>query len=516
MSGRQSALHRWAPAFVVGATLGAGAWWLRGDLGLRAQPSSEARLPATMVKPAVDLSDAFVNIANATIPAVVSIESRLPPGVAGGGELPDIPEEFRRFFQLPDDHDGRSAPQFAGGTGFVVRPDGYILTNAHVVSGADQVTVTLHDRRALPAQVVGTDPTTDVAVVKVEATGLPVLPLGRSGAVKVGEWVIAIGNPGFGGGSQLDYTVTAGIVSALGRPLQLLGRNQGQNGRFDTRAVSAIENFLQTDAVINPGNSGGPMIDLRGQVVGINSAIASSSGYYQGYGFAVPIDLARRTMEDLIQYGEVRRPVLGVEIVTVGPEDAELYRLPSVSGVLVQNVGKDGPAGRAGLAQGDVIVAVDGQPVGTVGELQQRVAEHRPGDRVTVRFFRGGAGHDVAVTLGESTISGSAKAPAAKPSEQPAGSVLGMQVQDLDDASARRLGFQRGGGAVVTGVDPYGPAGRRGLRPGLRITQIGGREIDDADDVKDELEHLEPGAIASLQLEDPSGARRIVNVRVPR
>jgi len=368
----------------------------------------------------------------------------------------------------------------------------------------------------MPARVVGTDPTTDVGVLKVEATDLPVLPLGDSEAVRVGEWIIAIGNPGFGGASQLDYTVTAGIVSALGRPLQLLGRGSSADGRFDTNAVSAIENFLQTDAVINPGNSGGPMINLHGQVVGINSAIASGTGFYQGYGFAVPINLAHRVMDDLIRFGEVRRPVLGVSIATVSPEDAEYYRLPEVSGVLVQGVGKDSPAARAGLAMGDVIVALDGKPVGTVGELQQNVAQHNPGDPVNLRYYRQGSARDVTVTLGQSTISGVAPESRAEPSRAATSSILGIEVRDMDAELAQRMEYQRAGGAVVVDVDPSGPAARRGVRPGLRITRINGEEIKDAEDVRDTLEDVPGGAIASLELEDRAGNRRIVNVRIPR
>jgi serine protease Do len=372
---------------------------------------------------------------------------------------------------------------------------------------------------------VGADPTTDVAVIRIEDAGeLPVLPLGDSDEVRVGEWVIAIGNPGFGGGSQLDYTVTAGIVSAMGRPLQLLGRELQQDPRLQGLAISAIENFLQTDAVINPGNSGGPMIDLRGRVVGINSAIASQTGFYQGYGFAIPVNLARRVMDDLIRYGEVRRPVLGVEIATVGPEDAEYYRLPSVAGVLVQRLPEDGPARRAGLEPGDVIVAVEGQEVATVGELQQTVAERRPGERVRVAYYRDGQRHEAEVTLGENTIaasraqaggSGAADSGASRPARAELGVMLGVEVQSLDEALARRLGFARPGGAVVVGVDAYGPAGRRGLRAPVRILEINDEEIDEAEDVQEILRGLTPGSIASLEVEDPSGSRSIINIRIP-
>ena len=514
-------LHRWGATATVCAALAAGgAWWMRVDGPLSAQSRERgvaAQVPASVIKPAVDLSDAFVAIATATTPAVVSIEVRVPAGMAAEGRAgPDVPEEFRQFFNLPEE--GTDQPSFTGGSGFIVRADGTILTNAHVVRGADQVTVTLHDRRVLPARVVGTDPTTDVAVIKIEATDLPVLPIGDSDQVRVGQWIIAIGNPGFGGGSQLDYTVTAGIVSALGRPLQLIARDLQENPGVDTRAVSAIENFLQTDAVINPGNSGGPMIDLRGQVIGINSAIASGTGFYQGYGFAIPMNLARRVMEDLIAFGEVRRPMLGVRIETVGPEDAQYYRLPEVSGVLVQDAPAGSAAARAGLARGDVIVAIDGRTVGTVGQLQQTIASRKPGDRVTVRYYRGGAAREAAVTLGQSTIAGTAQRtdPVAAPAPEPGhGSALGIEVRDMDRELAGRFGYDAVEGAVIAGAERTGAGLRRGLRPGLRILGINGRAVADAEDVTDTLEDLRPGSIASFEVEDPAGNRRIVNVRIP-
>ena len=511
---RSRPLARWGGAFVLGMSVASAAWWAGSGASLSAQSGTTVGgVPEQIVRPARDLSDAFIAIAAATTPAVVSIETRRPAR-ASDAEQPELPEQFWRFFDFDPDR-GDPDPEFSGGTGFIVRADGHILTNAHVVSGADRITVTLHDRRTVPARLVGADPTTDVAVIKIDDAGdLPVLPLGDSDAVRVGEWVIAIGNPGFGGASQLDYTVTAGIVSALGRPLQLLNRQLRQDPRFESLALSAIENFLQTDAVINPGNSGGPMIDLGGRVIGLNSAIASESGFYQGYGFAVPVNLARRVMDDLIRFGEVRRPVLGVEIATVAPEDAEYYRLPSVAGVLIQRVPEDGPARRAGLEPGDVVVAIDGESVATVGELQQTIAEHRPGQEVAVTYYRSGDRRETRVTLGENTI-GAPGAATPGDVEPPTSSVLGMEVQNLDAALASRLGFDRPGGVVVVGVDPYGPAGRRGVGPNVRIVEINDEEIDEAEDVQEILRSLTPGSIASLEVEDASGARRIVNVRVP-
>lgn len=516
--GRSSAarLAAGAGALIVAS----GVWWAGTSLAETtgtATPQlgaeSAPALDAQAVRPARDLSDAFVNIAAATTPAVVRIEAEVPvtaqrpPGM-------QIPEPFRRFFDMPEGGPGEQMPDFrlGGGTGFIVSEDGLILTNAHVVGDAQEITVHLLDRRQFRAELVGSDPTTDVAVVRIDADGLPTLPLGDSDAVRVGEWVVAVGNPGLGGaGSTLDYTVTAGIISAIGRPLGgLIGRELPEE-----IAGYAIENFLQTDAVINPGNSGGPMVDLDGRVVGINSAIASRSGFYQGYGFAIPINIARRVVEDLVEFGFVQRPVLGVEISPVAPEDAAYYDLPAIAGVLVQGVRQGGPAAEGGLRPGDVIVAVNGVEVATVGDLQQRIAALRPGEEVEVTFYRDGRRQTVEVELGEAEFERPEAPAAAPPGPQPVGSVLGMRVEDMDRATARRLGFEGAEGPVIVDVQPLGPAARRGLGPGAVILEVNERDVRTADDVRAALDALQPGDIASLRVRLPGGTTRIVNVRVP-
>jgi serine protease Do len=368
---------------------GVGGASLLGWTSLTAMPAiqEQPQISEAQVASALGLSQAFVAISQAVTPAVVRIEADRDQQVSMGSA--PIPEEFRRFFNLPDGEGGeapRARTQTASGSGFIVSPEGYILTNEHVISGARRVRVFLPDRREYVAELVGSDPTTDVAVLKIEDRNLPTLSFGTSRDVRVGEWVLAVGNPGFGGGSSLDYTVTAGIISAIGRPLQLIQRELGQQESSQALAPFAIEDFIQTDAVINPGNSGGPMVNVRGQVVGINSAIASRTGFYQGYGFAIPIDLARRVMEDLVEYGRVRRPYLGVSMVAVEAEDAEYYGLPRTSGVLVQAVPSDGPAAAAGIRQEDVIVAIDDEQVERPSQLQSVIAQKRPGDRVRVRF----------------------------------------------------------------------------------------------------------------------------------
>jgi serine protease Do len=502
-------------AFLFGLGLASGMGWTSASHAMPVIDTAQ-RVSPEAVKPAADLSEAFVNLADAVTPAVVRIESRRPSGVASR----QVPDVFRRFFDLPEGGEQEGPPsqgQLAGGSGFIVSEDGYILTNNHVVEGSDQIRVFLPDRRYFDATLVGNDPFTDVAVIKIDAGApLPAMSFGNSDDVKVGEWVLAIGNPGFGNSTQLDYTVTAGIVSARGRGLGLLNRDLLQDPNYGAdQAGFAIEDFIQTDAVINPGNSGGPMVDLRGQVVGINSAIASSTGFYQGYGFAIPVNLARRVMQDLIEYGVVRRPLIGVTITDVSAEDAEIYGLPTVSGVLVQNVRDDGPAvGK--LQPEDVIVEVEGEPVGYVAELQAKVAEHHPGDRVTVKVYRDQKPMDFTLRLQEAPIS-------ERPAQTAERTVhaeerLGINVETLDAGLADRLGYAKAGGVVISDVAQGSPAARRGLggSRGFKIVQINDTAIDTPDDVRSALSSVSGGEIVSLHLEDPTGQSRVVNVRMPQ
>jgi serine protease Do len=497
---------------------GVGGASLLGWTSLTAMPAilEQPQISPEAVAPAVDLSTAFVNIAEAVTPAVVRIEADRPRQTAAGGGG-SMPEELRRFFNIPPG--GEESPQqprlqTAGGSGFIVSPDGYVLTNDHVVSGAQRIRVFLQDRREYTARLVGSDPTTDVAVLKIEDRNLPTLSFGSSRDVRVGEWVLAVGNPGFGGGSSLDYTVTAGIISAIGRPLQLIQRELGQQEEWQELAAFAIEDFIQTDAVINPGNSGGPMVNVLGQVVGINTAIASRTGFYQGYGFAIPVDLARRVMEDLVEYGQVRRPYLGVSMVPVEPEDAEYYGLPRTSGVLVQGVPEDGPAHSAGIRQEDVIVAVDDEAVERPSQLQSIIAQKRPGDRVRVRFYRDGQPREITVRLGETELG--PRPSAAARAEPRMDERLGLEVAPLDQEIAQQLGYGEADGVIIRRVDPTGPAGRRGLGQGLKVTEINRESVGSVADVERILAQASPGDVVSIRVETPQGDSRVVNVRVPR
>ena len=475
---------------------------------------SAPQIPVQAVQPALDLSDAFVNVAQIVTPAVVRIEARREARRQSAGSQPPR-------LRLPNQNPENRPDRVSGGSGFIFSEDGYILTNNHVVDGADLLTVFLQDRRSFQAQVVGRDPFTDVAVIKIDAPGLTKLNFGSSADLRVGEWIVAIGNPGFSGASSpLDYTVTVGIVSALGRPLQLLRRGLQQNE--ETSGVNpgfAIEDFIQTDAVINPGNSGGPMVNLRGQVVGINSAIASQTGYYQGYGFAIPIDLAYRVMQDLIEYGSVRRAWLGVAMRGVDDIAAESYGLPSVAGVELTLITPGGPSEAQGLRVYDVIVTIDGQPIGRSGQLQQAIAMKRPGDRISVGIYRNGSPLTVYIRLGEAPLQGqpeivAAAAPARE--EERMDDKLGLRIEDMDRTSAREYGYEDVDGVVITDVQVNGPAARRGLGPGWKILEINREPVEEMSDVRRIMAGVDPGRIVTLQVANPNDDRRIIHIRVPR
>jgi serine protease Do len=448
-------------------------------------------------------ADAFASVADRITPAVVRIETeKLPDSKRRWG----LPNALRGL--MPADST-TAAPEMAGGSGFIVSPEGYILTNNHVVEGADLITVTLYNKRSFNARVIGLDPTTDVALIKIDATSLPFVPLGDSDNARVGEWVLAIGNPGFQDASTLDFTVTSGIISAKGRPLQVLNaETDGAPGNF------AIEDFIQTDAAINPGNSGGPLVNIRGEVIGINTAIASSTGFNEGYAFAVPSSLARRVMSDLLEYGRVRRPLLGISIKDVAQEDAEVYGLQDIAGALIEDFADGSPAQEAGIQRGDVIVAVDGKKVERVGQLQRLIADHKPGEEVGLRVVRYGAMKAFRIKLIEAP---SVAAPAlAQGNTRPTGAGrLGIQVGELTSSLANELGYDRAGGAVITAVADYGAADRKNIRTGSIILEINRKPVANARAAQDELRTLKSGQIVSLVLQDVDGGIYIANVRVP-
>ncbi|MGH7472302.1 MAG: trypsin-like peptidase domain-containing protein, partial [Longimicrobiales bacterium] len=447
---------------------------------------------------------AFTAIAASVTPGVVRVEAE---------RMPDRP---RRIFSqrlrgfMDPDTSAEQAPEVAGGSGFIVSADGYIVTNNHVVEGADFISVRLFDKRSLPARLVGRDPFTDVALLKIEATNLPALQFGDSDDANVGEWVLAIGNPGFGDTNTLDFTVTSGIISAKGRPLDVLDPMSGN----DTLDRFAIEDFIQTDATINPGNSGGPLLNLDGDVVGVNTAIASTTGYNQGYAFAIPSNLVQRVIKDLAAHGHVRRPLLGVQIQDVTQEDAEVFKLPEISGVLVEDFSENSPAETSGLERGDVIVALEGKKIERVGQLQRLIADHAPGQVVDLRVVRYGALRNFKIKLTQAPLPVNDAEPR-RPRTPVGAGRLGIQVVELTEELADKHRFDRAGGAVITAVQAGSAAGRKRFRPPLRILEINRRRIDSALQAQALLRTLQSGNIVSLLLQDPTGVTTIVNIRVP-
>jgi serine protease Do len=445
----------------------------------------------------------FADIADAVKPAVVFIRSehRARPNP----QLQNIPREFQDFFR-------QRQPQFSegSGSGFIVSADGYILTNNHVVADADRVIVKLLDNREFTARVVGRDPATDVAVIKIDADHLPAVALGNSDAARVGEWVLAIGNP-----LEFQFTVTAGIISAKGRQLQ---------GLVDRNELYSIQDFIQTDAAINPGNSGGPLVNTRGEVVGINSAIASSTGYYAGYGFAIPINLARRVMDDLISTGHVQRAILGVGIREITPEDADYVGLHEIRGVVVNDYnGKNSPARAAGLQPGDVIVALNDSAVDHVAQLQQLVGFRRPGEVVHVTVVRhGGERHTYDVRLaqapaeGEQLASTDSGAAAPKATEGKLG--IAVEVPSADFLREARLTDDQRG-VLVSDVEEGGPAWAK-LYPPDRggpdlVIAVNDARVRTTEEFQHALAGAHRGDVVQLRVFNvPAAVTRIVRIRV--
>lgn len=479
-----------------------------------ARPAAAATKPAdasSSSRMLFDLSEAFASVAEHVKPSVVYVKSERRPDADDdeSGPRMQLPPGFERFFQF-DPRNQRPRLEQASGSGFIVSRDGYILTNAHVVDGAKQVTVRLLDRREFKAKVVGTDPATDVAVLKIAADNLTPAPLGNSETTRVGEWVLAVGNPL---GDNLTFTVTQGIVSAKGRALNLPNRND-----------RSIQDFIQTDAAINPGNSGGPLVSVRGEVVGVNSAIASETGFYSGYGFAIPINLARRVMDQLIKTGHVNRVALGILVRDATANDAQYVGLPEIRGVLVQDFSPPGNASqRAGLEAGDIIVSIDGQPVQYVAQLQQTIAFRKPGESVKVEVARkGGVRKTYTIPLQRVTErSEVASTDAADDSTAEPGTAampaLGLTVAPLERRAAEQLDLPTAvKGVVVTDVQPDGPAAESIAGPDNGgpdvIVALEGKPVRSPQELRAVIRQHKPGDIVTLRLYNPTAK----NYRIER
>ena len=405
-----------------------------------------------------------------------------------------IPEEFRDRFQAPDDEnhrEGERTPVRSEGSGFIFSEDGYIITNNHVVAGATEVVVVLPDKRRFEAQIIGTDVITDVAVIKIVEENLPTIPLGNSDTLEIGDWVLAVGNP-----LSFDFTVTAGIVSAKGRSLDL--------GLRDERGASiAIQDFIQTDAAINRGNSGGPLVDMSGRVVGINSAIASSTGLYNGYGFAIPINLARTVARDLIEYGRVKRSWLGILFREVDAAIASARSLPDdlPTGALVADVTAGGSADEGGMRANDIILEIDGESIDNSGQLQTLVSTKKPGTTLDMLIYRGGTSRregrkrTLTITLQERP------ADTSRPTQQlveEESDRLGLNVTELTRSAASEFDYD-GEGVLVESIDRYGPARDAGFnRGGFILIGIDGENVDSLESYNSIVEALVSGSFVVI------------------
>ncbi len=448
-------------------------------------------------------SDSFVAIAKATTPSVVAITVTTKAKSSDRG----TPRDFFHFFG-PDFKMPEQEPSQGSGSGVIITPDGYIVTNNHVVEDAapDGIDVVLQDKSRHKAKLIGTDPTTDLAVIKIDKKDLAVAALGNSDNVQVGEWVLAIGNP-----LGLNSTVTAGIISAIGRNIRIINDSYG------------IENFIQTDAAINPGNSGGALVNMNGEVIGINTAIATTNARYQGYGFAVPVNLLKVVAADLIKDGKVRRGYIGVQIQSVDQTMADALGLDKAHGVLIQSLVKDGAGEQAGLKDRDVILSVDGKEVNEANELQSYIATRHPGDVVALKVFRDGKTIEKKVTLKprdeETTVTASNKEKKEEESSASASTTIdiesiGMTVRPLTADEKNQADVTSG--ALVEKVKPYGEAQQRGLASNDIIVEADRKEVKSPKDLKGILEERRKGDSILLRVKRQNGTTNYVAIQIPK
>ena len=454
--------------------------------------------PVSLDADATSFSKAFIEVAQKVTPEIVKIEVV--------SEVKDNPHQnlfffpFKNFPQMPQEEQGT-------GSGIIISPDGYILTNNHVVENAEKVKVTMYDKTTYDAKVIGTDPLTDLAVIKINAKNLTAAYLGNSDALKVGQWVMAIGNP-----LSLTSTVTAGIVSAKGR--SQLGLIKNRYG---------VEDFIQTDAAINPGNSGGALVDLSGAVVGINSAIATQgTGTYIGYGFAIPINMAKEVAKDLIAHGKVTRGYIGIEISSVDDALAKSIGLDKPQGIMVQSLVDGGAAKSAGIKEGDVILKVDGKEVEQPSDLQSYIAGKTAGTVVDLTLFRDGKEIDRKVTLKARDEKATTQPVVDRKSnsENKSESVettanfdkLGLSIRNL--SSADKKNYKVDNGVIITDVKPYSSAADQFLQKGIVILEADRKPVNNVSDFKEAVKEKRGSAIL-LKVQDSQGTTRFVGLEIP-
>lgn len=463
-------------------------------------------LVASVPAAAGDLPD-FTSIVANNAPSVVHVEAKYDGRAAyqqlqqqqgpqqGPQQLPPgVPDIFRRFFGAPDMQPPGGGEHTSVGSGFIISSDGYILTNNHVVDHADKVTVRLQDRRTLTAKVVGTDKTYDIALLKIQASGLPAVSLGESKSLKPGQWVLAIGSP-FG----FDYTVTQGIVSAVGRNL----------GRTDQPYTA----FIQTDVPINRGNSGGPLFNMAGQVVGINSQIYSNTGSYAGVAFSIPIDIAMDAVNQIKSTGYVSRGRLGVRVQGIDADKAKALGLESAAGAIVAAVEPGSPAAKAGVEVGDVIVGFNGQSVDTSAELPPMVASTKPGSNATLKVLRGDKTMTLGVKVGE--MPRDENALASSGAEVHSGSdALGLTIEAITADQRQALDLKSGQGVVISNINGR-QAHEAGLSPGDVILMVGQKKVGSVAEYKMATKGVKPDDTIMLLVRNRQGTTAFVTITVP-
>jgi len=482
---------------IFGAVLVSGFGWVRPGYG-NVRIGAE-KPPVEKLSPdAAAFNNAFVEVAEKVTPSIVQV-------TVVSSVKNNMPEGFHFFFPFKDN---TPQEQQGGGSGIIISDDGYILTNNHVVDNAKQVSVTLHDKRVLDATVVGTDPLTDLAVIKIDAKDLPEAYLGDSDKIKVGQWVMAIGNP-----LSLTSTVTAGIISAISRDINV------DPEKFDRYAV---RNYIQTDAAINPGNSGGALVDLNGAVIGVNAAIATNgmTQSYIGYGFAIPINLAKSVANDLIANGKISRGYIGVSISEVDAATAKAVGLNEPKGVLVQDIVKGGSASKEDIKEGDIILKIDDRDVNQPNELQSYIASKRAGTVVKLTIFRDGKEITRNITLKARDEDTSAKTTNVinkkgkdLDSKESTLDNIGMTIRNMDDKELEQYNVKSG--VIVTGVKSFGRAYDKRIGEGTVITSVDRKEINSASELKSIVDNKKGQAVL-LKLVDDQGNSRLVGLDIPK
>ena len=483
-------LHLSLKKIVVGGIVAA--------IAYSAAPTSQAAsTQSSITQNAID----FTSVAKEATPAVVSIKVKSTPKKqtlsmnpwGSSGEDQDDPfngDFFRRFFSIPYGREQDSAPVEGQASGFIVSPDGIVITNSHVVSDTSEITVILNDGREFAGKVLGQDPNTDIAVVKIDGKDLPHISLGNSDNLLPGQWAIAVGNP-----LGLQATLTVGVISATGR---------------NNLDITRIEDFIQTDAAINRGNSGGPLLNINGEVIGMNTAIVTnnSTGGYMGIGFAIPSNMIKNVMEDLIANGEITRGFLGIVMQQMDSSLAKAFNMDKPEGALIAEVAKDSPADKAGIKQGDIVLKYNQQPVTNIATLRNAVALMKPGTILNLTLQRDGKPLDIAINIGAFP-----KDTPAKASTEPKETKFGFGVQDLTPDIAQSLGYKGEKGVIISKVNPSSPAAWAGLKKGILIAAVNQTKVNSVEEFNKVVDAI-PSGTPLLLLVKVGDTMRFISLQV--